>query len=141
MKVIVVFLVVLVLFSCGSDKNSCILPEPETIFYDYNSEDNYYDHYVLLNDYNRACMDSLEMLALAQKYVKDLKKGKPSFLVRFYSSDKDFIDGEVSQPMEIDASCLLLIAFDSILQPKRFVFYNEKGDWVYRGPLWRPNGE
>lgn len=140
MKLIVIILSNLFLFACGSKKQTCKLPNPKTIFYDKGKDKFIY--YVLLDGYERKCMDSLKMVKMAIKYANDVKIGRPALTIKFYSSEKDFIPNETSQPIhKIDKSGLLIVSFNEGLQPYDFTFYNEQGGWIYTGPLWKPNGE
>lgn len=69
--------------------------------------------------------------------------GNPADLIMFFNSDKDFISNETSQVMEeINKSCLVVISLDfKNKKPDDFIFYNEKGERVYWGARWLPNGK
>jgi hypothetical protein len=142
MKLVSLIFGLVCLFSCGLKKKNCKLPTPKTIFYDYDSQAKDYDHYVLLDGFNKECMDSSKMVNLAKLYANSITKGSPALIIRFYSSEDYFIENEVSQPMhEINRNCLILIGLNKDYTPNRFNFYNDNGKRIYNGPLWRPNGE
>ena len=42
---------------------------------------------------------------------------------------------------DIKKSCLVQISFDKTSNPVDFVFYNDKGQIIYWGNRWYPNGE
>lgn len=126
-------------YSCGVKKQkSCTISEVQTIFFDGLNED--YVHYVLIEDYDRKCMDSAKMVNLAKKYADTITQGKPALMIKFFNSDEAFIPNEVSQPMrEIEKSGLVTISFNKEMVPTTFIFYNDNGDWVYRGSEWKPS--
>lgn len=133
-----IILFILLFPSCKTE-SKCHLKEIKTIFYDKGSRE--YIHYVLIKDFDRKCMDSIQMIRIAKKYADTVKYGKPALAIKFYNSDGDFISGETSQPMdEINESCLVHISFDSSMRPVDFIFYGDNGDIVYWGNKWRPKG-
>ena len=126
-------------------KSDCKLKEIKTIFFDGTPDSVYgetYVHYVLLKDFSRSCLDSASIMSIASKYCDTLKAGKPVDMIKFFSSEKDFIPHETSQVMtEIDKSCLVTISIDlKTKKPSSFVFYNEEGQWIYSGNRWKPKG-
>lgn len=102
-----------------------------------------YSHYVLIRNFNRACMDSAKMVRLALKYSDTIKVGKPADIIMFFNSDKDFIPNEISQDMDkINKSCLVIIDLDlKNKKPTNFIFYNKRGERTYWGNRWLPNGK
>jgi hypothetical protein len=131
--------------SCKEEKaKTCILKEIRTLFttIGIHDRDTSYGHYILVKDFSKKCMDSVTMVNLALRYIDTVKIGKPVGVVMFFNSDKDFIQNETSQIMEeINKSCLVVIGLDEKSnKPDDFIFYNDKGERIYWGGRWLPNG-
>lgn len=125
----------LLLFSCQEKKGNCSFDNLKTIFYDVDKKE--YIHYVLLETFDRTCLDSSEIVSIAQNYADSVKYGRPVVMIRFFNSDENFIEGETSQLItEIDKDCLVTITLDTALKPVNFLFYDEDGNWIYDGPIW-----
>ena len=60
-------------------------------------------------------------------------------MIKFFSSDNDFIPGEISQDINIYKDCLVAIKFDG-KETKSFMFFDDNGSMKYFGPYWLPNG-
>ncbi|HSC53284.1 MAG TPA: hypothetical protein VLC98_06690 [Phnomibacter sp.] len=130
--------------SCKEEQaKSCEIKEIRTLFttVGIHDTDTTYAHYALIKDYSRECMDSTTFVDVALKYCDTVKVGKPADIIMFFNSDKNFIPNETSQVMEkINKSCLVVIGFDEG-KPNTFIFYDNKGERVYWGARWLPNGE
>ena len=88
-------------------------------------------------------MDSATMVNISLKYIDTVNVGRPGDVIKLFSTDKDFIPNETSQVMEeINKNCLVSFLFDkNTKQPKEFLFYNNKGEIIYWGDRWKPNGK
>jgi hypothetical protein len=140
-KIILIALVSTFLWKCTFNNIGCNEGKLETIFFDFDNKNKTFDHYVLLKGCTRERMDSSNIINLVLDYATNLKKGKPLEIIRIYNSVDGFIENEISQPMsDINKNCLVLINFDKNFKPIEFIFYNKKGQWKYKGSLWRPNG-
>lgn len=131
--------------SCKENNAECKLNDIKTLFTTtgmYNGKVTGYAHYVLIKDFHRECMDSVTIINIAKKYIDTVKIKKPVEVVMFFSSDKDFINNEISQVMEdINKSCLVTINFNNETSlPEQFLFYDNKGNRIYWGNEWKPNG-
>lgn len=114
----------------------CSFHNLKTIFHDQGN--GKYIHYVLIESFDRTCLDSSKIVSIAQKYADTVRFGRPALMIKLFSTDEDFIDGEVSQPMsEIDKNCLVTITFDTTLKPSNFLFYDENGNWIHDGSTWK----
>ncbi len=137
---LIIILILNIVVSCK--KSDCKLSRIKTLYTDgYNKKEGY-GHNVLINDYDRDCLDSLEFVNLAKKYIDTVKYDKPVTVIQFYFNDKDFIPNEKSQVLdEINKSCLVTIGFDKLNnKPNDFIFYNDNGEIIYWGERWEPNG-
>nr|WKN34437.1 hypothetical protein K4G66_18840 [Tunicatimonas sp. TK19036] len=130
---------VTIVMSCES---KCELEEIKTIFMSGGGGPRN-SHYILINDFSRECMDSAAMMNIAWGYVDTVSEGLPPNILKFFNSDKDFYEGETSQDIQkINESCLLSLTLDIPLRKvKDFIFYNDKGDIIYWGKRWQPNGD
>jgi hypothetical protein len=133
--------------SCRSvNSPDCKVKELKTLFTTpgvYQGKVTGYAHYVLIKDFDRSCMDSVTMTNMALKYSDTVHVGKPADVIMFFNSDKNFIPHEISQAMEeINKNCLVVVGLDlKNKKPEDFIFYNSKGERVYWGPRWLPQGK
>ena len=99
------------------------------------------EHFILA-DIKRDCLDSSSIVNAAFKYRDTIGTYKyevamPANILRFYSSDKDFVVGEAkSNDKKLNKNCLVVIAFGYNNVPNQYVFYNENGDVIYSGNNW-----
>lgn len=145
-NIIVLLVLLITKISCSSSSvQDCKIKEIKTLFttIGIHDKDTAYGHYTLIKDFPKKCMDSATMVNLALRYIDTVKVGKPVDVVMFFNSDKDFIPNETSQVMEdINKSCLVVIGFDEKnSKPNDFIFYNDKGERIYWGERWLPNGK
>ena len=139
MRIILYITLSLFFVACGS-KTPCKLEKIETIY--YTSNKGKYLHNIYIENFEKKCIDSLQFIKISRKYIDTIRVGKPIDILKFYSSKKDFIEGETSQVWsEVNKSCLLSISFDKTSNPVDFVFYNDNGQIIYWGNRWYPNGE
>ena len=133
--------------SCSSDSShNCEVKDLKTLFTTpgvYEGKVIGYAHYVLIKYFDRSCMDSITMMNMAFKYSDTVHVGTPADVIMFFNSDKNFIPHEVSQVMEeINKNCVVVVGLDlKNRKPKDFIFYNSKGERVYWGPRWLPQGK
>lgn len=144
LAVLSIFLFCTIACTSYSTKN-CKVEKIKTLFttVGIHDTDTSYGHYTLIKDFSRECMDSATMVNLALKYSDIVKVGNPPDIIMFFNSEKDFIPNETSQVMEeINKSCLVVIGLNmKSKKPNDFLFYNEKGERVYWGSRWLPNGK
>ena len=150
-KLITLLVLVSVTFGClvactSLSSEKCKVEQISTLFTIpgvYEGKITGYSHYILIKGLSRKCIDSATMVSLALKYSDTVKVGNPADMIMFFNSDKDFIPNETSQVMEeINKSCLVVISLDlKSKKPNDFIFYNEKGERVYWGARWLPNGK
>jgi hypothetical protein len=134
---------ILALLVCQSSvrcqKATCELTAIKTIFTDGSRGEGGYVHYILVEDFSRACLDSVRMVNMARTYRDTVTKDTAAHTLKFYFSDEDFIPNEESQPIEdINKSALFSIGFDDDVNIETFIFYDDNGTIKYRGPLWKP---
>jgi len=133
--------------SCTSKVSSqCELKEIKTLFTTegvYDGKIIGYAHYILIKNFSKDCIDSATMVDIALKYADTIKIGRPANVLKFFSTDKDFIPNETSQDMQlINKSCLVDISIDTVLKkPKSFIFYKDNGEINYWGERWKPTGK
>ena len=140
---------ILIILACSphrSNKPICELKQIKTLFTIpsvYEGKITGYAHYILIKDFDRKCMDSATMVNISLKYIDTVNVGRPGDVIKLFSTDKDFIPNETSQVMEeINKNCLVSFLFDkNTKQPKEFLFYNNKGEIIYWGDRWKPNGK
>lgn len=102
------------------------------------------EHYILIDGFSRSCLDSNLIVSAALKYRDTIGIGKydypvamPANVLRFYNSDKDFMDKDASSDnKKLNRSCLVTITFGYFNKPNQYVFYNNKGDVIYSGNKW-----
>ncbi|MFC4230254.1 hypothetical protein ACFOW1_00015 [Parasediminibacterium paludis] len=133
-------------YSNSSMQDDCKIKEIRTLFTIpgvYEGKTAGYSHYALIPDFSKKCMDSVTMVNLAIKYSDTVKVGNPADIIMFFNSDRDFVQNETSQVMEeINKSCLVVIGLDvKTKRPNDFIFYNQKGERLYWGNRWLPNGK
>lgn len=146
MTIILLSVLLFTKISCRTSTiQNCQIKEIKTLFttVGIHDRDTAYGHYILIKDFSRKCMDSATMVNVALRYSDTVKVGNPLDVIMFFNSDKDFIPNETSQVMEeINRSCLVVIGLDEKnRKPNDFIFYNEKGERLYWGDRWLPNGK
>lgn len=144
-NIVALSFLLIIQFSCNSlSSQNCRVEGIKTLFTTIGIHDNdtAYCHYTLISNFSRNCMDSVGMINAALRYCDTVKVGNPVNVVMFFNSEKNFIPNETSQFMEeINKSCLVVIGFDEkTRKPNNFIFYNEKGERLYWGDRWLPNG-
>lgn len=102
------------------------------------------EHYILIDGFSRSCLDSTLIVSAALKYRDTIGIGKydypvamPANVLRFYNSDKDFVDKDASSDnKKLNRSCLVTITFGYFNKPNQFTFYNDNGEVIYSGTNW-----
>ena len=98
-----------------------------------------YQHLVLIEDLEKICADSSFIMQAVDKYIAGLNVEKPVASIEIFNSSKGFDFGEtLSQPKDIYKNCIVTIWFDITSgKPYKYYFYDNNGDEVYEGPLWK----
>lgn len=139
MKSYLITLVAMVLYSC-SPKKDCSNADVEQLMV-IEMRDSwgvYYEHTIILDGFDRACLDSIKIMEILSNYNDTLSAGKPIMIARIFNSKKRFDMGEsLSQPKEIDKDCLLDVKFDADNKPVEFRFYDRYGNEFYTGSNWK----
>ena len=139
-NIAILFILLISETSCRPGTATCKLNEIKTLFTTegvYEGKVTGYAHYILVKGFLRECMDSAMMVNIALKYIDTIKAGKPATVLKFFSTDKDFIPNETSQDMAlINKNCLVDMSIDKNRRPNSFLFFNEKGENVYWGDRW-----
>ncbi len=141
------FLVLLVgLTACKQDSPNCEIKALKLLgtHERFMEVEVYTEHYILIKDFSRSCLDSALIVNAALKY-KDTTGivqynqpiAMPANILRFYNSDKDFILNKISwDNKKLNRSCLVVIIFGYFNKKTKYIFYNNKGDIIYSGDRW-----
>lgn len=137
------FLIAIILSGCVNRNSSakCVFYSIEEIFSVEMLQpgvDTEYTHYVLMRDFDKACIDSTEIVSLVLSYVDTVSSGKPVGIVNLYNSSADFEMGEIAQDWnKVNKRCLVQIWLNKVTRkPESFIFFDDNGDQKYSGPLW-----
>lgn len=101
-----------------------------------------HEHYILVKDFPRSCLDSALIMTAANNYRDTIQKAEfeiamPVSNLRFYNSDKNFLWKTASgDNRNLNRSCLVAIIRGYFGKPDTYVFYNDKGDIIYTGNKW-----
>lgn len=99
-----------------------------------------YQHLVLLEGFDKRCLDSNAVLKVARQYISETSVDTPIHGIRFFNSLKNFDSGEtLSQPKSFFKNSLVSIWFsENTKQPELFIFYDRQGSSKYEGTRWQP---
>ncbi len=130
--------VIFILQSSCNQKKACDFKEIKTMWTVASMHpgiDTTYVHSVLIKEFDRECLDSNLLVNVALKYMDTVSIDTPVDLIAFYNSDVDVDYGEPSQKADVEKNLMLSVRFDK-KKPKKFVFYNNKGEIIYEGENW-----
>lgn len=99
------------------------------------------EHYILIEDFPRSCLDSAVIVNAAANYIDTVGKSgheiaMPANVLRFYSSDNNFLLDKASENKQLNRSCLVAIIIGYYNDPNKYIFYNDNGEVVYSGNKW-----
>lgn len=142
-NILLVSMILISALACTNERKSnpvCDLKTVQTMATSPSATGSF-AHYILIKDMSRECMDSATMVRAAIQYYDTVKVGRPVDLLKFYSSDRYLIEGEMSQPIELEKDRLVGIMLDtSTKRPVKFWFVDKEDNPLYSGPLWKPHG-